>query len=182
MLQLETERLLLRPLEESDAPRVQELANDPTISAMTLTFNYPFTEADAMAFIARMRESFEAGMGCVFAIIPKQEDVIVGVVGIHAVSAHQRAELGFWMGQTYRGGGYMTEAVRRVIQYGFEAYGLYRIHAACFVSNDASKRVMEKVGMTYEGRLRGHFLRHEQFHDALYYGILRDEWQKGTQQ
>jgi RimJ/RimL family protein N-acetyltransferase len=66
--------------------------------------------------------------------------------------------------------------VRAVVDYGFREFGLNRIHADCHGDNPASRRVLEKAGMTYEGRLRQHSFRLGRFADRLQFGILRSEW------
>jgi [ribosomal protein S5]-alanine N-acetyltransferase len=104
--------------------------------------------------------------------------VFIGMVGIHPTPEYKRAELGYWMGHEYRGQGYMSEAVRRMIQFGFEVLDLNRVYAACFAENKASEHVMQKAGMVYEGRMRQHYIRFDKVHDAVYYGILREDWRE----
>jgi len=178
MLRLETDRLILRPVELIDAARIRLLASDYTVAAMTLTTPHPYPEGAAEAFVAQAQEQMASGNSYTFAVIGQSEGTLVGLIGLHPTPAHHRAELGYWMGVEYRGGGYMTEAVRRVIRFGFEELELSRIYAACFAENAASERVMQKSGMKLEGKLRNHFMRFGNFHDGLYYGLLRDEWQE----
>ena len=85
------------------------------------------------------------------------------------------AEIGYWIGKPYWSQGYCTEAAREVVRYGFEVLNLNRIQARHMTKNPASGRVMEKVGMKYEGRLRQSLLRWDQFEDVAIYSILRDE-------
>ena len=73
--------------------------------------------------------------------------------------------------------GYCTEAAAEMLRYAFEDLGLHRVMARHFRSNPASGRVMQKIGMQYEGRMREHFWRWDQAHDIELYGILRREWQ-----
>ena len=86
------------------------------------------------------------------------------------------AELGYWIGKPYWNSGYATEASRAVLKYGFEVLGLNRIHASHFRRNPASGRIMEKIGMKYEGCLRQHFKKWGKFEDLETYGILRSEY------
>ena len=176
MVRLETERLILRTLEAIDAPRVRLLASDYTVAAMTLSTPHPYPDGAAEAFVEHAQEQEANGSAYIFAIIPRSEGMLVGVIGVHPTHAHHRAELGYWMGAEYRGCGYTTEAVRRAIRFGFEELELSRIYAACFAENIASERVMQKAGMKFEGRLRNHYMRFGKFHDGLYYGLLRDDW------
>ncbi|MFU8772395.1 MAG: GNAT family N-acetyltransferase [Anaerolineales bacterium] len=80
------------------------------------------------------------------------------------------------MGKPYWKQGYCTEAAKEVIRYSFEQLGLNRVQARHMTKNPASGRVMQKVGMQYEGTLRQSLLRWETFEDAAMYSILRDEF------
>ena len=91
-----------------------------------------------------------------------------------------RAELGYWIGKPYWGQGYCTEAARATLDFGFEQLGLNRIFAHHFARNPASGRVMQKIGMTREGRLRQHVKKWDAFEDLELYGILKDHWAART--
>ena len=71
----------------------------------------------------------------------------------------------------------MTEAATAVLDYGFEDLELHRIHARHFTRNPASGRVLDKLGMVYEGTQREHVKKGEGFEDVANYGILRREWE-----
>jgi RimJ/RimL family protein N-acetyltransferase len=175
---LETERLLLRPLEFGDAPRIQALASDRQIAATTLNIPYPYPEGGAEMWIQQVLEHRARGdADCTFGILRKTDNVLMGAVGIHPYPSGFRAELGYWIGVDYWGQGYMTEAVRRVIQYGFEELGLHRIDAWHFMHNPASGRVMQKAGMTFEGIMRQHYFKWDEFVDIGGYSILRAEFE-----
>jgi [ribosomal protein S5]-alanine N-acetyltransferase len=87
-----------------------------------------------------------------------------------------RAEMGYWIGRPYWGRGYCTEAARELLRYGFENLGLARIFACHFKENEASGRVMRKLGMTREGDLRHHVIKWGVPQDLVLYGILRSEF------
>jgi RimJ/RimL family protein N-acetyltransferase len=97
-------------------------------------------------------------------------------VGLRIEQEDDRAELGYWIGKPYWGHGYCTEAARAVIGFGFEQCQLNRIHASCFSRNPASGRVLQKIGMTHEGRLRCHAKKWDAFEDIEMYAILRGDW------
>ena len=175
---LETERLLLRPVDLIDAPRIEALAGDKRISATTLSIPHPYPEGGAMMWIQQVLERRgRSDMDCSFAILRKADTVLMGAIGIHPYPDGFRAELGYWIGVDYWGQGYMTEAVRRVIQYGFEDMSLERINAWHFMQNPASGRVMQKAGMTFEGVMRQHFLKWDEFVDVAGYSILRSDFE-----
>ena len=173
---LETDRLILRPLELSDAPTIRALAGHPDIAATTLNIPHPYPEGAAEAFIRSLSEE-KPDPAYTFGMVRKQDDQLMGAIGIRPVAQFDRAEIGYWIGVPYWGQGYTSEAARRVVAFGFEALKLHRIYATYLSHNTASRRVMEKAGMTYEGTLRQHVKRFDRYYDLGYCGILRAEWE-----
>ena len=112
-----------------------------------------------------------------FAIVLLDRGVLCGSTGLGIDAENANAELGYWIGLPYWGKGYCTEAVQAVVQYGFEVIGLHRIQASHFSDNPASGRVMQKIGMSYEGCRRQHVLKWGKFEDLELYGILKSDWQ-----
>lgn len=173
---VQTERLRLRPFQLSDAGDVQALAGAREVAATTLNIPYPYEDGMAEAWISTHRSEFEAGTLATFAIIERTTEQLVGAMGLVINKEHERGELGYWVGVQYWNHGYATEAARAVVQYGFEQAGLHRIHASHLLGNTGSGRVMQKIGMGYEGRLRRHIKKWGSFVDIELYGVLRDEW------
>jgi RimJ/RimL family protein N-acetyltransferase len=88
-----------------------------------------------------------------------------------------QAELGWVLDPARTGQGYATEAVRELLRYCFEDLGVRRVVAGCFADNDASWRLMERVGMRREAyAVRDALHRSGQWLDSVSYAILRDEW------
>lgn len=175
-LRLETERLILRALTPEDAPRIAELAGAREISLTTMTVPHPYTHDDAVDFINGARHAMIQDEQATFAITLKPQGAMIGCIGVGNDRRHQRGELGYWMGVPYWGKGYTSEAARRVVQFAFEDLGLNRVYASYFTHNPASARVMQKIGMTYEGTLRQHYRRWDEYKDAGFYGIIREEY------
>jgi [ribosomal protein S5]-alanine N-acetyltransferase len=175
---LETPRLLLRPLELSDAARITELFGNYEVLRMIGGVPYPYNEEHAREFISRTQINREAETSFAFAITLKPDTALIGCIELSTVPVYQRAELGYWVGVPYWGKGYMSEAVERMLRYGFEDLKLNRIYATHFAHNPASGRVMKKVGMTYEATLRQYIVKFDEYVDLLYYGILKSEWQR----
>lgn len=174
---LETDRLILRPFELRDAPMISELAGHADVAATTLNMPHPYPEAAAESFIQSLRDRAADDPNITLAIVRKIDDQFMGGISMRPVAQFDHADIGYWIGVPYWNQGYASEAARRIIDYGFAELGLHRIYAAYFVHNLASRRVMEKAGMTYEGTLRQHVKRFDQYHDLGYCGILRDEWE-----
>jgi RimJ/RimL family protein N-acetyltransferase len=111
-------------------------------------------------------------------MVRKADQQLMGAISLRPHQRHQRADIGYWIGVPYWNQGYTSEAARRLVDYGFAELGLRRIYASYFSHNIASRRVMEKAGMTYEGTLRQHVERLGKFYDLGYCGILRSEWEQ----
>jgi len=173
---LETERLIIRRLKMTDSARVQLLANDYDIARMVTLMPHPYTLQDAQSWIALTHTEMDMKSSFAFGIVLKSEDVLVGSIKVGSEMLNRRSELGYWVGKAYWGQGYMTEAAGRAVQFGFEVLGLNRIFATHHRPNIASGRVMQKIGMTYEGTLRGHVIKMGQSVDLCMYSILREEW------
>ncbi len=173
---IQTERLVLRPFEESDAAAVQRLAGARQIADTTLNIAHPYEDGMAEAWIATHAGQFAEGSNVVFAIVDRESDELAGAIGLKTESAIQKAELGYWVGVPYWSRGYATEASEALLAYGFEQLGLNRIAAQHFTRNAASGRVMQKIGMTYEGTLRQGTRKWGKFEDLDVYSILREEW------
>lgn len=172
---LETERLLLRLLQPGDAEAIARYAGDRRVAAQTLTIPHPYSLDMAREFIAHSQRGAVEGSDFVFALLRKPERELVGVIGLRPQAGHS-AEVGYWTGAPFWGRGYMTEALRAVIDHIFRDLGLRRVHASHFAGNPASGRVMQKAGMQYEARLRQHVVRWGEAHDLVVYGLLRDEY------
>lgn len=174
---LKTERLILRPFANEDAPILGRLIGAYEISVTTLNIPHPYPEGAAEEYIQRTREGFERGDAFNFALTLAADGAFIGSMSIHANWKHHRAEVGYWTGVPYWNQGYASEALRRVIQFGFEVLELNRIEARYFRENGASRRVMEKAGMVYEGMMRQHDLKWGEYKDLGICAIVREDWE-----
>lgn len=136
------------------------------ISEQTLRIPYPYTEADADAWIAKALQdrtlTFAIRVGDGFAI---------GSFGFEFLNSDDRseAEIGYWIAKTYWGRGIATSVVRRMCRYGFEELGLRRITAEVFAFNPGSCRVLEKCGFRRVGVLPSRYRKSNQVIDAIRY-------------
>ena len=175
--ELRTDRLLLRPFTLADAPIVQRLAGERDIASTTLNIPHPYEDRLAEEWISTHQSRFDAGESVVFAIVLREDGALIGAISlVHISQRHENAGLGYWIGKPYWSNGYCTEAARRVLRYGFGALGLNRVYASHLSRNPASGRVMEKIGMTYEGCQRQHSKRWGVFEDLKMYAILKSEY------
>jgi ribosomal-protein-alanine N-acetyltransferase len=176
---LKTTRLLLRPFQLSDAPHVQRLAGAQEVAAGTF-LPHPYENGMAEQWIADQERAYEGGTAVSFAITLADNATFIGFIGMDIVQSHRHARLSYWLGLPYWNQGYATEAVHAVLRYGFLQLNLHRIYSPHFQGNAASGRVLQKVGMTYEGRMREHYVRLDRFVDLELYGMLQREFMDRT--
>jgi RimJ/RimL family protein N-acetyltransferase len=170
-----TERLVLRPFTLEDAKEVQRLAGHWDVASTTANIPYPYEDGMAEDWISTHQETFEKGEGVVYAITLK-DGRLLGAISLMAMIEDHQAELGYWIGKPYWNQGYCTEAGKELLRYGFDVLGLNRIHASHISRNPASGRVMQKLGMSYEGERKQHVKRWGVFYDLVLYGILISDW------
>jgi len=143
-LNLETKRILLRPFELSDGPRVKKLAGNKAIADTTLNIPHPYQDGMAEEWILTHQSKFQAGELVSFAIILKSIQELIGAIGLTVNKRFNRAQLGYWIAKEYWNQGYCTEASKTMLGYGFHELDLHRITASYIIRNPASGKVMEK--------------------------------------
>ncbi|KYH06236.1 GNAT family N-acetyltransferase [Chryseobacterium cucumeris] len=169
---LQTERLILSQLEEKDIPFIVELLQHRIFSDLTSNIPYPYVENDARSWVEMSKEAFENNTGYTFAIRNK-EGQIIGAIGLHDRD-DDKAELGYWIGIPYWNKGYVTEAAKAIIDFGFNELKLNKIFATHFPHNPASGRIMEKAGMEQEAVLIKEVKKDGEYFDLVRYCILKD--------
>lgn len=174
--ELETERLLLRSFRTSDKHVVQELCHDREIASKTLSISYPFSMEDAEAWIQKKIDNFEKDEEIAWAICHRENGNLMGAVGLKTDLNNDSAEIGFWMGEPYRGKGYVTEAAKGVVEFAFYKMDLNRVEAKHMVGNRGSAKVLEKIGMSYEGLHRQQVKKWDEFRDVKSYAIIRADY------
>lgn len=146
---LETERLILRPWEETDAECLYQYAKDPEIG--------PAAGWPAHTSVENSREIIRGVLSEpeTYAVILKETGEPVGSVGLifaensNISLGEKEGEIGYWIGKPYWGQGLIPEAVKELLRYGFEEYELEVIWCGYFDGNEKSHRVQEKCGFHY---------------------------------
>jgi ribosomal-protein-alanine N-acetyltransferase len=172
---LRTERLVLRAVVPGDLERVEQLLSDREVAEGTLTIPHPYPKGGSQEWFAMQGPKWSDGRMATWAMARAADDLITGVMSLRIVVPHKRAEAGYWVARDAWGGGFATEALRAVLQWGFDTLGLHRIEAHHFSTNPASGRVMQKAGMTHEGHVRGAVHRHGVPRDLELYGMLASD-------
>jgi len=174
---LETARLILRPLEQADAPFIQQEASAREIADTMISLPHPYPEGESERYLDEQETLSAQGRGITLAIVTKAGRTFVGLVEIREIDReHSQAELSFWLAQTAWGHGYMTEAVQMVLRCAFRDLGLNRLYAYHMQRNPASGRVLQKNGFHQEGLLRERVRKWDRYEDVLLWGIVRSDW------
>jgi len=166
------ERCELRPFRPEDAPSLAPHANDVTVwRNLRDLFPHPYSLEHAKGFIAHALSQSPA---CHCAIVIDGQ--AVGSIGLKLGTDIERisAELGYWLGERYRGRGVMTEAIRAFTDEAFGTFSLSRIFALPFAHNLASCRTLEKAGFTLEGVLRRSCIKEGKVLDQRQYARIRE--------
>jgi [ribosomal protein S5]-alanine N-acetyltransferase len=171
---VETKRLILRKFELSDAAGLFDIAKDPLVT-VHLAWEPHTSEQQSLDFIKSFIDGYAGGDCGHWAIIRKEGNTLLGMITIRPGITQPRAEVGYWIGTQYWNQGFMTETLAAFIDLCFTQLGLHRIQACHFVENPASGKVMEKVGMLYEGLLHHYIYNKGHYHDVKLYAIINEK-------
>ena len=146
---LETERLILRPWELTDAEYLFQYASHPAVG--------PIAGWSPHTSVENSREIIENILSApeTYAVVLKELSHPIGSIGLMIGSASNigipdtEGEIGYWIGVPFWGQGFIPEASRKIMQHGFEDLGLQRLWCGYFDGNNKSKRAQEKCGFTY---------------------------------
>lgn len=175
---IETARLTLRPLTMTDDGAIYAYCSDPEVSKYVL-FETHKTIEDSRVFLRLVLAEYAEGKPSVLGIELKENGKFIGTIGyLNWNDDHKRIEIGYAISRTFWNKGYVTEAVKGLINHLFTNSDLIRIEARCKVENIGSSRVMEKAGMKFEGVLRKQVFSKGAHHDMKMYSILRDDWER----
>jgi ribosomal-protein-alanine N-acetyltransferase len=180
-MQISTDRLILREFRESDWPDVLVYQQDPRYLRFT-----PWTERTPEAgqdFVQMFLDQQRAQPRLKYqlALTLKSNHRLVGNCGIRLETADAyEGDIGYELSPQYWGFGYATEAARAIVNFGFTELKLHRIWSWCIAENVGSVRVLQKIGMQLEGRLRDKEYFKGRWWDTLVFSILEPEWQATT--
>lgn len=176
---IETPRLLLRKFRTEDVEDVhRNWASDPLVQLM---YGEPVYETlDAVeGLLQGYISNYEKPNYHRFAIILKGNNQCIGQIAFYLFDANNNfAEIEYCVGRAFQGNGYVPEATKALIQFGFEQLNLHKIQISHKRTNEKSKRVIEKCGFHYDATFRDYFLIDGEYVDRIYYSILQDEYLK----
>ena len=175
---LETERLLLRRVSYDDVNEIMELRGNP--ETMKYIPRPLVTNADeGLAHIKMIDDKIEANEGINWAITIKGNPKLIGVIGHYRIQPeNHRCEIGYMILPQYNGQGYVTEAVKAVLQYGFDDLQMHSIEGVIDPDNIASEKVLLKNGFVKEAHILENELWDGKFWDTVIYSLLKRNFKR----
>lgn len=174
MTSLRTERLLLRPLCRDDLEHLQYALRPEFYRYLPIPVQTQQTLANFLEQQLVQQPGEKANW--TFGIELMEVRHVIGTVRITIQSrGHKAADMGYALNSDFYGHGYATEAARAVLNFGFKELGMHRIWATADVRNQASWRVLERIGMKREALLRHDKLIRGEWRDSYLYAILEGE-------
>lgn len=174
--QLNGDRILLRPVNLEDAEDMHEYASDKENTRFVFEKHQDLKETKHTIAELFIKEPLGK-----FAIVLKESSKMIGTIALNVSPENRSAEMGYALNKRYWGKGYMTESGKLLLKLGFAVLELERIYARHDAKNCASGRVMQRIGMTYEGVLRRNRLIRGKFVDDVLYSILKEEYSNGAE-
>lgn len=172
---LETASLTLSAPTTDDVDAITAACQDPEIVRWT-TVPSPYSRQNGEDFVRLVSEWWDDGSQAVWAMRAGSE--LVGMIGLHHIVGHPvggHAELGYWVTASARGRGYVGEASRAVVDWGFDELGLARLHWQAVVGNIPSARTARALGFRYEGLQRQALTSSRGRDDGWIAGLLRSD-------
>ena len=146
---LETHRLRFATWRWEDWKEFRKLTMDPLV-VRYLGTGEPWPDERVQEFVARQCENWEKHRFCLWKLLPKDSDTLIGICGLQRLPGGPDVEIGWWLAPSHWGQGLATEAARQALAYGFEVCNFERIVAIAQAANRDSLRVMDRIGMRFE--------------------------------
>jgi [ribosomal protein S5]-alanine N-acetyltransferase len=184
---MESARLLLRQVRLTDAREIAELHTDSYVNHLRpwspqAVPHESLVEAvaDFESFTLLALERWADDLDYRFVIVLKETGKIIGLIGItNIIRGVSRAGfIGYWIGADHLNKGYATEATVLAMQYAFEMLGLHRVNLWIAEDNAPSLRIVEKLGLRYEGTVVKALFLGGEWKDTKSFGIILDEWRE----
>lgn len=168
---MQGDRVLLRPMEKTDADDVVRMRSAPEVLAQLFS-DEPPTRESHLRWFEQMQIQ---GIRQEFMIVERETGRSIGTVGLNHIDPnHRRAEFGILMGdEEARGKGLAFEASRLLLDYAFNKLGLYRLYLHVFPDNEPALHLYRKIGFVQEGLLRQHVFKNGQHRDVGVMALLR---------
>ncbi|WP_333809751.1 GNAT family N-acetyltransferase [Flavobacterium sp.] len=170
---LESERLQFRRLTDADAPEIFALRSNPEIMKY-IPRPLATTIEDALAHIKLINEKIDENIDINWAVTEKGNDKCIGLMGFYRTQPENfRTELGYMISPEHKGKGYVTEAVKTLLDFAFNTLNFHSIEAVIDSRHIASERVLQKNGFEKEAHFKENFFYNNEFTDTVIYSLLK---------
>ena len=176
--ELMSDRLLLRRITNEDVAEIFALRSSPELMRY-IPRPLITTVEEAGPYITRADNMIAAGEGIEWAITIKGNRRLIGKAGLYRIQpANHRSELGYMLLPEYQGKGIATEAVKLMLDFGFDRLNLHSMEAVIDPGNIASERVLQKCGFVKEAHIKENELFNGVYLDTVIYSLLRRNYKK----
>jgi len=173
---LQSDRLTFRKLTNDDAPEIIQLrGNKETMKFIPRPL--VTTLEEALAHIKMINDKIDDNVDINWAVTEKGSDKCIGIMGFYRTQPeHYRTELGYMIMPEYWGKGYVTEAVKTLLDFAFNTLNFHSVEAVIDARHQASERVLIKNGFRKEAHFIEDFFYNNEFSDTVKYGLLKREY------
>lgn len=173
---LSSERLNFRKLSTEDAPEILKLRSNPE-TMKYIPRPLATTIEEALEHIKIINDKIDENIDINWAITEKESDKCIGIIGFYRTQPENfRTELGYMIMPEYWGKGYVTEAVKVLLNYAFNTLNFHSIEAVIDARHKASEKVLIKNGFRKEAHFVEDFFYNNEFSDTVKYGLLKREF------
>jgi [ribosomal protein S5]-alanine N-acetyltransferase len=176
--ELITNKLTLRKIRPSDISSLLKYCNNKNISDQIINIPYPYLEDDAIFRMNFVLQGFKNKERYVFAISLKDNEELIGEIGLHLDANNNSAQFGYWIAEPFWDKGIATEATSAILKFGFEKLNLNKIYATHYPDNLASGKVMINNKMIKEAELKEHYKINETYRNVIQYRLTKKEYEE----
>jgi RimJ/RimL family protein N-acetyltransferase len=173
MKTIKTKRFLLRELSLNDAKDLAKNLNNWNVIKNLSQLPFPYELKHGKQFAGRIEKEMKKEKPKNFLMVIEIDGEVVGAIGAHDITHGHKAEMGYWLAEKHWGKGIMSEAVAKFMTHVFPQFKLRRICSYAYAHNAASMKVLEKVGMQFEGISRKYALKDGKFIDCHIYAKVK---------
>ncbi|MEI7890859.1 MAG: GNAT family protein [bacterium] len=166
---IKTKRFILRKMNLGDARDLARNMNNWNVVKNLSQLPFPYELKHAKQFSGKMEKEMKKEKPGDYVMVIEIDGEVVGAVGAHHVELGHKAELGYWLAEKHWGKGIMPEAAKKFLTHIFSKFKLHRVCAYAYVQNKNSMKVLEKIGMQFEGICRKYAIKDGKFIDVHLY-------------
>lgn len=170
---IKSKKFVLRPFQKGDEKSLAKNVNNKKIHRMVSHIPYPYSLKDAKNWVDFNLKEYKKENPSHINFVIDIDGEVAGSVGFHDIKENHKAEVGYWLAESYWGIGIMTEALKLVTEFGFKKLNLKRIQLRTYPFNKASQKVAKKAGYKLEGILRKDTQKGDKFLDDYMFARIK---------